>query len=94
MLMQGLAGCVLFVMIFSQHPTTSLNLQLLLFNPLPLFFIPSVLKGKTKRWRLVLLCMIALFAIGWIFQVYAEGMMIVALSLLLRTAVKGEKVKR
>ena len=94
MLMQGLAGCVLFVMIFSQHPTTSLNLQLLLFNPLPLFFIPSVLKGKTKRWRLVLLCMIALFAIGRIFQVYAEGMMIVALCLLLRTAVKGEIVKR
>ena len=94
MLMQGLAGCVLFVMIFSQHPTTSLNLQLLLFNPLLLFFIPSVLKGKTQRWRLVLLCMVALFAIGRIFQVYAEGMMIVALCLLLRTAVKGEKVKR
>ena len=84
MLIQGLAGCVLFVMIFSQHPTTSLNLQLLLLNPLPLFFIPSVLKGKTKRWRMVLLGMIVLFAIGRIFQVYAEGMMIVALSLLLR----------
>ena len=84
MLIQGLAGCVLFVMIFSQHPTTSLNLQLLLLNPLPLFFIPSVLKGKTKRWRIVLLGMIVLFAIGRIFQVYAEGMMIVALSLLLR----------
>lgn len=84
MLMQGLAGCVLFVMIFSQHPTTSLNLQLLLLNPLSLLYIPSVLKGKTKRWRLVLLCMVILFAIGRIFQVYAEGMMIVALSLLIR----------
>ena len=93
MLMQGLAGCVLFVMIFSQHPTTSLNLQLLLLNPLPLFFIPYVLKGRTKRWRMVLLGMILLFAIGRIFQTYAEGM-IVALSLLLRTAVKGEKVKK
>lgn len=84
MLVQGLAGCVLFVMIFSRHPTTSLNLQLLLLNPLPLFFIPCVLKGHGKRWRRVLLGMIVLFAIGRIFQVYAEGMMIVALSLLLR----------
>ena len=84
MLAQGLAGCVLFVMIFSQHPTTSLNLQLLLLNPLPLFFIPSVIKGRGKRWRLVLLCMVALFAIGRLFQVYAEGMMIVALCLLTR----------
>ena len=88
MLMQGLAGCVLFVMIFSQHPTTSLNLQLLLFNPLPLFFIPSALKGKTQRWRLILLCMTVLFAIGRIFQVYAEGMMIVALCLLIRVIIK------
>ena len=84
MLVQGLAGCVLFVMIFSQHPTTSLNLQLLLLNPLPLLFIPSVLKGRGKRWRKVLFVMIVLFAIGRIFQVYAEGMMIVALSLLIR----------
>ena len=88
MLLQGLAGCVLFVMIFSQHPTTSLNLQLLLLNPLPLFFIPSVLRGRTKRWRIVLLCMIVLFAIGSIFQVYAEGMLIVALSLLIRVIIK------
>ena len=88
MLVQGLAGCVLFIMIFSQHPTTSLNLQLFLLNPLPLFFIPSVLRGHTKRWRIVLLCMIVLFAIGGIFQVYAEGMMIVALSLLLRVIIK------
>ena len=88
MLIQGLAGCVLFVMIFSQHPTTSLNLQLLLLNPLPLFFIPSVLKGRVKRWKLVLLAMIALFAIGRTFQVYAEGMMIVALSLLIRVIKK------
>ena len=88
MLMQGLAGCVLFVMTFSQHPTTSLNLQLLLFNPLPLFFIPSALKRKTQQWRLILLCMIVLFAIGRIFQVYAEGMMIVALCLLIRVIIK------
>ena len=88
MLIQGLAGCVLFIMIFSQHPTTSLNLQLLLLNPLPLFFIPAVLRLRETRWWIILAIMIVLFAIGRIFQVYAEGMMIVALSLLIRVIVK------
>lgn len=87
MLVQGLAGCVLFVMIFSQHPTTSLNLQLLLLNPLPLFFIPAVLRCRKTRWWTILPVMIVLFAIGRIFQVYAEGIMIVALSLLIRVII-------
>ena len=85
MLAQGLAGCVLFVMLFSQHPTTSTNLQILLLNPLPLFYLPSVLKRKgNTRWWTVLIMMIALFAIGRVFQDYAEGMMILALCLLIR----------
>ena len=84
MIAQGLVGIVLTVMIFSQHPTTSLNLNLLLFNPLPLFFIPAIIKGKRQLWRKVLLAMIALFALGGIFQSYAEGMWIVALCLLIR----------
>ena len=88
MLVQGLAGCVLFVMIFSQHPTTSLNLQLLLLNPLPLFFIPAVLRRRETRWWTILAVMIVLFAIGSLFQHYAEGMLIVALSLLIRVIIK------
>ena len=88
MLVQGLAGCVLFVMIFSQHPTTSLNLQLLLLNPLPLFFIPAVLRRRKTRWWTILTVMIILFAIGSLFQHYAEGMLIVALSLLIRVIIK------
>ena len=51
MTIQGLAGCVLFVMLFSQHPTTSTNLQILLLNPLPLFFIPSVIRQNVTRWQ-------------------------------------------
>ena len=85
MTVQGLAGCVLFVMIFSQHPTTSLNQQLLLLNPLPLFFIPAVLRRRETRWWTILAAMIVLFVIGRLFQHYAEGMMILALSLLIRT---------
>lgn len=84
MLAQGLAGCVLFAMIFSQHPTTSLNLQILLLNPLPLFFIPSIIRGKKTKWQNLLLVLVVLFFIGSLFQHYAEGMLILALSLLSR----------
>ncbi len=85
MLIQGLAGCVLFAMLFSEHPTTSTNLQILLLNPLPLFFIPSVLKRKKSNpWWTILLTMVILFFLGDIFQNYAEGMAILALCLLIR----------
>ena len=84
MTVQGLLGIVLTVMIFSQHPTTSLNLNLLLFNPLPLLFIPAIIKGKRHTWRRLQLAMLLLFAIGGIFQSYAEGIWIVALCLLIR----------
>lgn len=81
---QGIVGIILVVMIFSQHPTTSLNLQLLLFNPLPLLFIYKVVKRrKTCYWN-ILVAMVSLFYLGGIWQDYAEGMEIVALCLLLR----------
>ena len=84
MIAQGLAGLVLTAMIFSQHPTVSINFQLFLLNPLPLFYLFSVAKGrKTYYWH-VLLTMIVLFYIGGIWQNYAEGMNVLALSLLLR----------
>ena len=84
MTVQGLAGCVLFVMLFSQHPTTTLNLNILLFNPLPLFFIPAVIRRKGRLWWKMLLVMIVLFAIGFLFQRFAEGMGGLALCLLIR----------
>ena len=87
MTIQGLAGCVLFVMLFSQHPTTSTNLQIVLLNPLPLFFIPAVIRKKDKRWWIIQLTMVVLYYIGGIFQHYAEGMLIVASCLLIRTIV-------
>ena len=87
MAIQGLAGCVLFVMLFSQHPTTSTNLQILLLNPLALFFMVSVAKRRKTRWWRILVTLAVLFLIGGIFQNYAEGMMIVALCLLLRVII-------
>lgn len=84
MLTTGLAGCVLFVMIFSQHPATSINLQILVLNPLALLFIPSVIRKRKTRWFTISAVCTALFLIGSIWQDYAEGMGIVALILLLR----------
>lgn len=84
MLLTGLAGCVLFVMVFSQHPTTSLNLQLLLVNPVHLFYLPAVLRRHKTRYWWVLLIMVTLFLAGSLIQDYAEGLEILALCLLLR----------
>jgi hypothetical protein len=87
MVAQGLVGLVLFVMLFSQHPTTSTNLQLLLFNPLPFAFLPAVIRGRSTRWWLLFVVLYVLFMIGSLFQHYAEGMIIVALCLLLRSVI-------
>ena len=89
----GLAGCVLVVMIFSQHPATSLNLQLLLINPVHLFYLPAVLRRKKTRYWYVLLAMVCLYYLGFVWQHYAEGMTILALCLLLRVLIhyKHEK---
>jgi len=84
MLVQGLSGCIIAVMFFSEHPTTSTNLLITLLNPLPLFFIPAVLRRRRTRWWMMLFACIALFFVGGIWQDYAEGMEILALCLLLR----------
>ena len=83
MLAQSAIGIVLTVMIFSQHPTTSLNLNILLFNPLPIFFIPSVIKHRNTWWKLLVVLLI-LYTIGGIWQSYPEGLWGLALCLLSR----------
>lgn len=88
MILCGLAGIVLFLMLFSQHPTVRVNLLLLLLNPLPLFFIWRMIRRARKRlpdrqyagW-IILIC---LFFIGGIWQYYAEGIFLLASSLLIR----------
>ena len=88
MILCGLAGIVLFLMLFSQHPTVRVNLLLLLLNPLPLFFIWRMIRRARKRlpdrqyagW-IILTC---LFFIGGIWQHYAEGIFLLASSLLIR----------
>ncbi len=88
MLADGLCGMILLAMVFSEHPTVSFNLQILLLNPCTLLFLPHAIKSlRHKRhgvWLPVWCLCMALFFIGGFFQTYAEGMHIVALSLLLR----------
>ena len=80
-------GLVLLCMVFSEHPTVRLNLQILVFNPL-LFFLafPRKSNGIIKKYNIAsivaILCIVILF-IGNLLQDYAEGMNIMALTLLL-----------
>ena len=80
----GLPGIILFLMLFSEHPATGSNLQILVLNPLSLLFIPMVFRRKTKVWFSLSLAFCVLFIIGGFTQDYAEGMEYLALCLLLR----------
>ena len=88
MLFQGLVGCLLFVMLFSQHPTTSTNLQLLLFNPVALAFIRPVIKGHRTRWWHIQSILIGAYLAASLLQQFPDGMIIVALSLLTRVIIR------
>ena len=85
MLLTSAIGIVLTLMLFSQHPTVSLNLQIILFNPLPLFYLwPVIRHRKTRYWQITAILAV-LFLIGMIFQHYAEGIYVLALCLLLQS---------
>ena len=88
MTLDGLMGIILFMMLFSEHPATSTNLQVLLFNPVPLFYVVRVTKSTLKKrheafWKYAA-AVIVLFLVGGFFQRYAEGVYVLALSLLIR----------
>ena len=82
----GIAGLILFVMVFSQHPTVSLNLQILLLCPLSLFFAIPVArklhKGRLHWYLSAFKYLIAAAVIGYAFQKYDEAVLILALILL------------
>ena len=91
MLATGTIGIVLTLMIFSQHPTVSLNLQILLFNPLPWFFLWPVIKGRGRSYWLTTGILTALFFLGALVQTYAEGIWSLALCLLFQTCIHLRK---
>lgn len=88
MIIDGCIGLILFIMLFSKHPATSTNLQIFLFNPLPLFFTYHVAQDSRNKKRnnfwLYASVAIFLFFMGGFLQEYAEGTYILALSLLVR----------
>lgn len=89
LLASGLAGLILFVMLFSEHPTTSTNLQILILCPLNLYWAIYIIKNKRNERKLrkawtFLSIMLCIGLSGRLIQVYAEGMPLLALSLLLK----------
>lgn len=87
-LLTGLAGLILFAMVFSQHPTVRVNFQILMLNPLALGFLYPTLKAlrhkKHSLWLTIWPICLVLFFIGAFWQTYADGMCILASSLLVR----------
>lgn len=50
MTLQGLAGILLlFMMLFSTHPGVGSNWQIWVLNPLPLFFLPAVVRADRRH---------------------------------------------
>ena len=90
----GTIGIMLTLMLFSQHPTVSLNLQILLFNPLPWFFLWPVIKGRHSHYWTITCALILLFFIGSLFQQYAEGLWSLALCLLMQCCIHIKKISR
>jgi len=84
MIVTGTIGIVLTLMLFSQHPTVSLNLQIILCNPLPWLFLWSVIRGRETRYWKITAILAVLFLIGSFFQCYAEGIHVLALCLLMQ----------
>ena len=89
----GACGAILTIMIFSEHPTVRLNLQILLLNPVALCCLLPVVKRERKVqshwfWAFYFICVVFFF-IGNAAQCYAEGTNILALSLLFRSGMKA-----
>lgn len=88
MLATGATGLILLAMVFSQHPTVQLNFQILLLCPLNLFYlIPTVRalrKGKSHPYVKLYILLLAANLMLAFFQTYAEGMVVLAVSLLMR----------
>lgn len=85
-LISGLAGLILFIMIFSKHPTVQINLQILILNPLSLFLIwPAIRAYRHGRyhvwWQWIYPICFLIFLLGSFVQDYTEGMYFIALAL-------------
>lgn len=88
-LIWGCIGILLFIMIFSEHPSTSINLQIILFNPIFIYIAFGNIRHRKeinilKRNSLISVIIAISAILGGLIQTYAEGITILASSLLLR----------
>lgn len=81
----GLCGFILLAMIFSQHPTVSLNFQILILNPLNTLFLFQRFRNSHKYIHLLTICYTLFFILSF-FQQYAEGIILLASCLLIYLA--------
>ncbi len=63
---QGIAGCVIaFLVFFSVHPTVGSNWLILLFNPIPLIYLPimvcKAIKGRKDLYHVINAACLTLF---------------------------------
>lgn len=90
---QGLAGCVIaFLVFFSVHPTVGSNWLIILFNPIPLIYLPimvyKAIKGKKDLYHLVNVVYLTLFIMimPFIHQKFNVTVLPLALCLLICSA--------
>lgn len=94
MLLSGIVGIVLFLMLFSQHPTVRINLQILFFNPIHLIYLYPIIRHKPNRYWIIVVVLCLLFLIGGLSQSYAEGIWNLALCLLLQSILHSIMYKK
>lgn len=90
---QGLAGCVIaFLVFFSIHPTVGSNWLIILFNPIPLIYLPIMvyraIKGKKDLYHLINVAYLTLFIMimPFIHQKFNVTVLPLALCLLICSA--------
>ena len=93
--LQGLAGCVVaFLFFFSVHPTVGSNYLLIILNPIPLFYLPWMIRKAVKRqkdgYHMGSAAVLTLFIVFWwlIPQKISPVILPLALSLLARSVTR------
>ena len=87
---QGIAGLIIgFLMFFSEHPTVDSNWMFMLFNPIPLFYLPVMvwkdLQRKTDLYHIINIIYLIVFIILMyvVPQTFNPAVLPLALSLLI-----------
>lgn len=90
---QGLGGCVIaFLFFFSLHPTVGSNWMILMFNPIPLFYLPIMIykgiKGKKDLYHAYNAAVLTIFicSIPFLPQKINPTVLPLALNLLITSA--------